>query len=74
MYAIRSYYAAYNAYLRGRQLMARRTSNEVDEAAAEFQRAVELDPEFALAWVGVAETAALQQLYSDLEPVSYNFV
>ncbi len=61
--------AAYNAYLRGRQLMARRTSNEVDEAAAEFQRAVELDPEFALAWVGVAETAALQQLYSDLEPV-----
>jgi len=58
--------AAYNAYLRGRQLMARRNSKDMDQAAREFQRAVELDPEFALAWVGVAETAALQVTYSDL--------
>jgi len=58
--------AAYNAYLRGRQLMARRTSTDIDQAAEEFQRAVELDPEFALAWVGVAETANLQSGYSDL--------
>jgi TolB-like protein len=58
--------AAYNAYLRGRQLMARRNSADMDQAAREFQRAVELDPEFALAWVGVAETASLQSQYSDL--------
>jgi len=58
--------AAYNAYLRGRQLMARRNSQDVDQAASEFQRAVELDPEFALAWVGVSETATLQSQYSDL--------
>jgi len=58
--------AAYNAYLRGRQLMARRNSKDVDQAAREFQRAAELDPEFALAWVGVAETAQLQSTYSDL--------
>ncbi len=58
--------AAYNAYLRGRQLMARRSSADVDQAAAEFQRAVELDPDFALAWVGVAESALLQSQYSDL--------
>ena len=58
--------AAYNAYLRGRQLMARRNSKDVDQAAREFQRAVELDPGFALAWVGVAETAQLQSQYSDL--------
>jgi TolB-like protein/Flp pilus assembly protein TadD len=58
--------AAYNAYLRGRQLMSRRNSADMDQAAGEFQRAVELDPEFALAWVGVAETASLQSQYSDL--------
>jgi TolB-like protein/Tfp pilus assembly protein PilF len=58
--------AAYNAYLRGRQLMARRNSADIDQAAREFQRAVELDPDFALAWVGVSETAGLQQSYSDL--------
>jgi TolB-like protein/lipopolysaccharide biosynthesis regulator YciM len=58
--------AAYNAYLRGRQLMARRNSRDIDKAAQEFQRAVELDPEFALAWVGVSESAALQMQYSDL--------
>jgi TolB-like protein/Tfp pilus assembly protein PilF len=58
--------AAYNAYLRGRQLMSRRNSADMDQAAREFQRAVELDPEFALAWVGVAETASLQSQYSDL--------
>jgi TolB-like protein/Tfp pilus assembly protein PilF len=58
--------AAYNAYLRGRQLMARRNSEDVDQAAREFQRAVELDAEFALAWVGVSETAMLQASYSDL--------
>ncbi len=58
--------AAYNAYLRGRQLMARRNSKDMDQAAKEFQRAVELDPQFALAWVGVSETASLQSGYSDL--------
>jgi TolB-like protein/predicted Zn-dependent protease len=59
--------AAYNAYLRGRQLMARRTSQDLDQAAVEFERAVELDPQFALAWVGVAETANLRAGYSNLD-------
>jgi len=58
--------AAYNSYLRGRQLMARRNSHDIDQAAKEFQRAAELDPGFALAWVGVSETAMLQSQYSDL--------
>jgi len=47
--------------------MARRTSTEIDQAAAEFQRAVELDPDFALAWVGLAETAVLRVTYSDFD-------
>jgi TolB-like protein/Tfp pilus assembly protein PilF len=58
--------AAYNAYLRGRQLLARRNSESVDQAAQEFRRATELDPDFALAWAGVSEAALLQSQYSDL--------
>jgi tetratricopeptide (TPR) repeat protein len=61
--------AAYNAYLRGRQLLARRTSEDVDRAAREFERAVELDPQFALAWVGISEAAILQSQYSDMGKV-----
>jgi len=59
--------AAYNAYMRGRQMMARRSSESVDQAAAEFQRAVDLDPEFALAWTGISEASMLQVQYSDLD-------
>jgi len=51
--------AAYNAYLLGRQLMARRGVEDLTRAQQEFQRATELDPGFALAWVGIAETANL---------------
>ena len=51
--------AAYNAYLLGRQLMARRGVEDLTRAQEEFQRATELDPDFALAWVGIAETAGL---------------
>ena len=61
--------AAYHAFLRGRQLMARRNSEDLDQAGREFDRAVELDPEFALAWVGVAETALLRTGYSNLNIV-----
>ncbi len=51
--------AAYNAYLLGRQLMARRGVDDLKRAQEEFTRATELDPQFALAWVGIAETANL---------------
>ncbi len=51
--------AAYNAYLLGRQLMARRGVEDLARAQKEFQRATELDPDFALAWVGIAETTGL---------------
>ncbi len=61
---------AYNAYLKGRQLMARRTSTTLGQAEQEFLRAVELDPDFALAWTSLAETALLQGLYSIKDPVA----
>jgi TolB-like protein/Tfp pilus assembly protein PilF len=55
---------AYEAYLRGRQLMATRRIADLEQATKEFARAVELDPEFALAWVGVADSHDLLRNYT----------
>ncbi|MCZ6560577.1 MAG: tetratricopeptide repeat protein [Gammaproteobacteria bacterium] len=46
---------AYNAYLLGRQRMAQRTSTTLREAVEYFDRAIDLDPAFALAYVGLAD-------------------
>jgi len=47
---------AYEAYMRGRQLMATRNSVKLKLASEEFSKATEIDPMFALAWVGVADS------------------
>jgi len=60
---------AYNAYMRGRQLMASRESTKLEQAASEFNRAVELDPDFALAWVGVADSHSLRMAYGAFDRV-----
>jgi TolB-like protein len=57
---------AYDAYLRGKQLMATRVTTDLAVARDEFLKAVELDPRFALAWVGVADSHYLYALYHDL--------
>jgi TolB-like protein/lipoprotein NlpI len=57
---------AYDAYLRGRQLMATRKVAKLELAVEEFNKAVELDPQFALAWVGVADSNALLSNYGTL--------
>lgn len=58
---------AYTAYLRGRQLMFDRRASELTLAMAEFRRATELDPDFALAWVGLAEAAAHSLQYGSMD-------
>jgi TolB-like protein/Tfp pilus assembly protein PilF len=63
--------AAYNAFTRGRQLIASRNTNELQQARKDFDRAVELDPDFALAWVGVADTAMLLSNYGTLPVQEY---
>jgi len=55
--------AAYDAYLRGRQLMATRKTDDLRAATEAFQTAVGLDPGFALAWVGVADSHDLLHNY-----------
>ena len=48
--------SAYEAYLRGRQLWTSRTPSDLKLAAEEFDRALSLDPNYALAHVGLADS------------------
>jgi TolB-like protein/Flp pilus assembly protein TadD len=57
---------AYEAYLLGRQRLARRTIPALAEAVTWFERAVELDPDFALAYVGLADSYQLQVDYGGM--------
>ncbi len=47
---------AHEAYLQARFFINRHSEKETDQARSAFQRAVELDPNFALAWAGLAQT------------------
>jgi adenylate cyclase len=47
---------AHEAYLQGRFFLNRHSEKETDQARAAFGRAVQLDPKFALAWAGLAQT------------------
>lgn len=51
---------ALEAYLRGRQLMRTRTGDDLARAITQFERAVEIDPEYAAAYVGIADIYLLQ--------------
>jgi TolB-like protein/predicted negative regulator of RcsB-dependent stress response len=60
--------AALEAYFRGRSALAKRTSDSLAMAVSHFEEAIELDPQYALAFVGLAETHILQTSYSGLPP------
>jgi adenylate cyclase len=47
---------AHQHYLQGRFYINRHSEKGAGEALTEYQRAVELDPDFALAWAGLAQT------------------
>src|SRR5256885_1602496 len=47
---------AHQHYLQGRFYTHRHSEKETDQARGAYQRAVELDPSFALAWAGLSET------------------
>jgi TolB-like protein/DNA-binding winged helix-turn-helix (wHTH) protein/Flp pilus assembly protein TadD len=46
---------AYRAYVRGRAILDRKNADVFDKAVEEFQKAVTLDPAFALAYAGLAD-------------------
>ena len=47
---------AFDAYLQGYYYFERNTNKDTDMAAKYYERAVQLDPSYALAWVGLSRT------------------
>jgi eukaryotic-like serine/threonine-protein kinase len=60
--------AAYRLYLKGRYYWNKRTEENIQIALNYFQQAVDLDPGYSLAWVGIADTWIQRGWYSRLAP------
>jgi serine/threonine protein kinase/Tfp pilus assembly protein PilF len=60
-------FSAYQLYLIGRYQMINRSSENLRKAIETFDRALQDDPQFALAYVGIADSYSLLNLY-DVEP------
>ncbi|MGB5326636.1 MAG: tetratricopeptide repeat protein, partial [Gammaproteobacteria bacterium] len=60
--------AALEAYFLGKQALARRTGAALADAVDYFKKAIELDPGFALAYVGQADSYVLQVDNGNLNP------
>jgi TolB-like protein/DNA-binding winged helix-turn-helix (wHTH) protein/Flp pilus assembly protein TadD len=60
---------AYDAYLRGRYLQSRRTPATNARAIQEYERAIALDPNYALVWSSLASTYAASAINSDARPL-----
>jgi len=59
---------AHRAYLRGRYHWNRRTEQDLRKSVRCFQEAVQADPGYALAYVGLADSYSVLGGYSDLPP------
>jgi tetratricopeptide (TPR) repeat protein len=59
---------AYTLYLKGRYFWNKRTAADIQTALDYFQQAVDLDPGYSLAWVGIADTWIFRGWYSRLAP------
>jgi TolB-like protein len=57
---------AYEQLILGRQEMAKRTAVGLAAAEKHFKQAIELDPDYALAYAGLADTLGLQPEYAGL--------
>ena len=55
---------AYQWYLKGRHFLARRTEAALRQASDHFRKAVAADPQFAQAWVGLADALILIRVYA----------
>lgn len=59
---------AYHFYLRGRHLWNMRTPADLRDSLFYFEEAIERDPEYALAYAGLADSHTLLGYYSILSP------
>ena len=62
---------AHELYLKGRYLWNRRTAQNLQKALNYFQEAADKDPNFALAYSGIADTCALFSVYGAGSPQEY---
>jgi TolB-like protein/Flp pilus assembly protein TadD len=61
---------AHDLYLQGRHHWFRRIPEEIERALDCFERAVSADPQYALPYVGIADSYAVLGYYGDLPPSS----
>src|SRR6201993_5514186 len=63
---------AYQLYLRGRFFWNKRTGQNLNKAAEYFDQAIAADPNYALAYVGLADSYVLMPLYGAGTPQDSN--
>jgi eukaryotic-like serine/threonine-protein kinase len=51
---------AYNNYLQARFFFIKRTKEDLEKAITHYEKATQIDPDFARAWIGLAETHTAQ--------------
>jgi tetratricopeptide (TPR) repeat protein len=56
--------AAYHNYLRGRHFWYKRTPRDLERAREYFKKAIDDDPDYALAWSGLADTYRVMPQYA----------
>ena len=59
---------AYTLYLKGRYFWNKRTEENIQVGLDYFQQSVDVDPGYALAWVGIADVWIFRGWYSRLAP------
>jgi TolB-like protein/Tfp pilus assembly protein PilF len=58
--------AAYQLYLQGRYFWNKRNETALRSAVKHFEKALEKDPDYALAWAGLADTYSLMGEYTNV--------
>jgi len=59
---------AYDLYIKGRYYLNKRLIQTIEQAAMYFQKAIDLDPSYAPAYIGLADCYPLLSLYGALTP------
>jgi tetratricopeptide (TPR) repeat protein len=61
-----SSFAAYEEFLRGRQKMVLREIPDIRQAVEHFRNSIQLDPDYAMAYVGLADAYHMLLFYGDM--------